>query len=287
VTVRYAIYVAPGSGPDGQAGADQAAADQAAADQAAAALREAAGRWLGRSVDGTPVSPGVPSGWTREAVDAITVDARRYGFHGTLKAPFRLAPGRTPQELGAALAAFAADRCAVTIPLLTLARLGGFFALVPGAEAKELHSLADDVVTAFDSFRAPLTEAEAARRRPQSLTPRQRELLGAWGYPYVLDEFRFHLTVTDSIPQERRTEVAAALQGWFGHLLGADVPATALALFTEASPGAPFLLDAVYPLRPSSPISPISPVNASTASPTNASPITASPSTASPISEGA
>ena len=242
MTVRYAIYVAPGSGP---ADADG---------EVAQALREAAERWLGRSIHGAGPAPGMPDGWTRGAVDAITVDARRYGFHGTLKAPFRLAPGRTRQELDAALAAFAADRCPVTVPAITLARLGGFYALIPGTEAKELPALADDVVTSFDRFRAPPTDAELARRRPEALTPRQRELLGAWGYPYVLEEFRFHLTVTDSIPPDRRDGVAAALRAWFGHLLGADVPVTALALFTEAEPGAPFLLDAVYPLRPASPL---------------------------------
>ena len=86
------------------------------------------------------------------------------------------------------------------IPQLSLARLDGFFALVPGAEAADLYALADDVVTGFDGFRAPATEAEIARRNPAALTSRQRELLDAWGYPYVLDEFRFHLTLTDRIP---------------------------------------------------------------------------------------
>ncbi len=113
----------------------------------------------------------------REAVDAITVSARRYGFHATLKPPFRLAEGRTPEELDAAVARFAAGSAAVLIPQLTLARLGGFFALVPGAEAPGLHALADEVVKAFDDFRAPATEAELARRNSASLTPRQRELL--------------------------------------------------------------------------------------------------------------
>ena len=237
MTGRFAIYAAPGTG---------------SADAAAALLRERAEQWLGRSVTGDPVRPGVPDGWTRAAVDAMTVSARRYGFHGTLKAPFDLAEGRTPEELDAALARFAAGRKAVLVPRLRVARLGGFFALIPGAAAAELYALADEVVTAFDRFRAPPTEAELARRDPASLTPRQRELLKAWGYPYVLDEFRFHLTVTDRIPTARQSAVEAALNDWFAASIGATVPVDALALFTEAEPGAPFTLQAVHPLQPRS-----------------------------------
>ena len=235
MTARFAIYAAPGTG---------------SADALGAALRERAEQWLGRSVSADPIAPGNPAGWTREAIDAITVDARRYGFHATLKAPFRLAEGRTPEELDAAVARFAADHGGAVIPQLTLARLDGFFALVPGAEAAELYALADEVVTSFDGFRAPATEAELARRNPASLTPRRRELLQTWGYPYVLEEFRFHMTLTDRIADERSKEVERTLSDWFAPLLGATVPVDALALFTEAEPGAPFVLHAVHPLQP-------------------------------------
>ena len=276
MTGRFAIYAAPGG-----------------------LLRTQAERWLGRSVTGAPVTPAGPAGWTRAAVDEITVSARRYGFHATLKAPFRLAPGRTAEELDDALVRFAAGRERVLIPRLRLARLGGFFALVPDADSGRnadadadagigagtgtddgtgtgrdagagknagadqdadndasgndtaaLYALADEVVTAFDRFRAPLTEAEIARRRPASLTPRQRELLKAWGYPYVLDEFLLHLTLTDRIPPDRQPEVEAALSDWFAPWLGATVPVDAIALFTEPEPGAPFTQQATYPLRP-------------------------------------
>ena len=232
---RFAIYAAPGV---------------RSADVTGARLRRKAEQWLGRSVSSDPVTPGVPVGWTRAAVDAMTVDARRYGFHATLKAPFRLAEGRTPEELGAAVARFAADTAAAVVPQLTLARLGGFFALVPGAQAPGLRALADDVVMAFDEFRAPATEAELARRHQARLTSRQRELLRTWGYPYVLDEFGFHLTLTDRIPPEQRPAVERVLSDWFAELLGADLPVDALGVFTEAEPGAPFELTAVHHLQP-------------------------------------
>ncbi|HEX4289747.1 MAG TPA: DUF1045 domain-containing protein [Trebonia sp.] len=234
MTMRFAIYAAPGTGP---------------ADAAGTLVREKAEQWLGRSVSGDPVAPGIPAGWTRESIDAITADARRYGFHGTLKAPFRLAEGRTADELDAAVARFAAGHAGAVIPRLSLARIGSFFALVPGARAPGLHALADEVVKGFDDFRAPGTDAELARRNRGPLTPRQRELLDAWGYPYVLDEFRFHLTLTDRIPEGRQPEVERALSDWFAGSLGAAVAVGALALFTEAEPGAPFGLHSVHPLQ--------------------------------------
>ena len=234
MTMRIAIYAAPGTG---------------SADAAGALLRHTAEQWLGRSISGAPVAPGIPDGWTRESIDAITTDARRYGFHGTLKAPFYLAEGRTAEELEAAVARFAAGHAGAVIPRLSLVRMGAFFALVPGAEAPGLHALADEVVQAFDGFRAPTTDAELARRFRGSLTPRQRELLGAWGYPYVLDEFRFHLTLTERIPAGRQPEVERTLSDWFAGSLGATVPVDALALFTEAEPGAPVVLHAVHPLQ--------------------------------------
>jgi putative phosphonate metabolism protein len=232
---RFAIYAAPGV---------------RSADPAGVLLRQRAEQWLGRSVSSDPVTPGAPVGWTRAAIEAMTANARRYGFHATLKPPFRLAEGRTPEELDAAVARFAAGRASTVIPRLRLARLGGFFALVPGTEAPGLTALADEVVTAFDDFRAPATEAELARRNQASLTPRQRELLGTWGYPYVLDEFQFHLTLTDRIPQQRRPAVERVLGDWFAELLGADVPVDALAVFAEAEPGAPFELHGVHHLQP-------------------------------------
>ena len=238
MTRRFAIFAAPGTG---------------SADPAGLLLRDRAEQWLGRSAAGSPVTPATPAGWTRAEIDALSAAARRYGFHGTLKPPFRLAEGRTPEELDAAVARFAAGTAAVMIPRLSLARLDGFFALVPGAPAPALDALADEVVKGFDDFRAPATAAEVARRDPDALTPRQRELLTTWGYPYVLDEFRFHLTLTDRIREGQRAAVERALGDWFAPLLGATVPVDALTLFTEAGPGAPFALHAVHPLQPAPP----------------------------------
>jgi hypothetical protein len=233
--MRAAIYAAPGALP-GDATSDL--------------LAEKAEWWLGRSAAGNPVAPAAPAGWRRADVDAITVDARRYGFHATLKAPFRLAEGRTLAELEAAVSAFAAQRPVVTVPQLTLSRLGAFFALVPGAPAEPMYALAAEIVKTFDEFRAAPNEAELARRNPAGMTSRQRELFERWGYPYVLDEFRFHLTLTDRIASERQAEVEGVLAEWFAGVVGRGIPLDALAIFTECEPGSPFQLHSVHPLRP-------------------------------------
>nr|WP_228495002.1 DUF1045 domain-containing protein [Clavibacter sp. VKM Ac-2873] len=214
-------------------------------------LRERAEAWLGRSVaGGSPApAPAAPAGWTRAEVDAITVDARRYGFHGTLKAPFHLADGRDAAELDAAVAGLAGARAPVALPGLRVAALGGFLALVPTAPSPGLDALAADVVTGLDAFRAPPTEAETARRDPASLSPRQRELLAAWGYPYVLDAFRFHLTLTDRIPAAALPRAEADLAAWFADATDRPVAVDALALVVEDAPGAPFRLRSVHPLR--------------------------------------
>ena len=140
---------------------------------------------------------------------------RRYGFHGTLKAPFRLAAEASEAELLRAAESFAAERPAFAGPTLRLSELAGFLALTPSEPFEELDWLAADCVAAFDRFRAPATEAELARRR-RGLGPRQEALLLRWGYPYVMEAFRFHLTLTERLDDaglRRERALAGAMLG--------------------------------------------------------------------------
>lgn len=143
--------------------------------------------------------------------EVITEEARRYGFHATLKAPFRLAPGTDPVRLDSAVAALAAKLAPVTLPRLSLSQIGRFLALTPDAPSSRLQDLAARCVQGLDSFRAPLTPEDIARRRPAGLTPRQRALLDQWGYPFVMEEFRFHMTLTGPLDSGPAAEVAAIL----------------------------------------------------------------------------
>jgi putative phosphonate metabolism protein len=197
-------------------------------------LTRHAAAWLGRDAfaaddaatgagDGRPVS-----------------EPARYGFHATLKAPFRLARPHTLAALDVALSAFARSRAGLELGALRLARIDGFFALVPSRSLPGLSELEAEVRTHFEPYRAPLTEADYLRRQPDRLTPRQRDNLIRWGYPHVADDFRFHMTLTDRVPDAAAPAIAAELERALGPALRDAVQLDALALFVEPEPGQPF-----------------------------------------------
>lgn len=143
---------------------------------------------------------------------ALTEAPRKYGFHGTLKPPFRLAQGRGPEDLIAEVAALAARMAPAQADGLTLTRLGRWFALTPTGETSGIARVAAACVTELDGFRAPASEDELARRRKAGLTPAQDAHLVQWGYPYVLDQFRFHLTLTGKAPKDTLDSVEARIR---------------------------------------------------------------------------
>ncbi|MCK1388947.1 DUF1045 domain-containing protein [Bradyrhizobium sp. 21] len=170
----------------------------------------------------------------------ITADPRKYGFHGTLKAPMALAPGKTEAELMAACATFAGE--ARTIPVIrpVVDSISGFIAVIPAEPAGDLQQLAADCVRDFDSFRPVLTEEDRARRKPEKLSERQRDYLDRWGYPYVMEEFRFHMTLTGRLDVERRGPILEMLRARFA-TLGLDTLAIGrIALFRQDDAGARF-----------------------------------------------
>ena len=136
------------------------------------------------------------SGLDPRRLAEITAEPRRYGFHGTLKPPMALIDDVSETDFLAAVGRFAASQRTFNTPPLALAELSDFLALVPTGRSPELQDLADHCVIEFDEFRRPAGEEELARRRAAGLSPRQDELLLRWGYPYVLEEWRFHLTLT-------------------------------------------------------------------------------------------
>ncbi len=212
---RFAVYYAPRPG----------------------AFATLAAGWLGRDAgtgaDGAhPDWPGLP-----RPADKITQDPARYGFHGTLRAPFRPAPGVTADEIAETVARLAARLAPVVCSGLVLENLHGFLALTPqGCEAALLEFTAA-VVEGTEGLRAPLTPAEIARRRPDRLSTRQRALLDRWGYPFVMEEFRFHLTLTDHLPEAEAPQVAAVLAAGFAPVLPRPFVIEDLCLFGEDAAG--------------------------------------------------
>lgn len=126
----------------------------------------------------------------------LTGKPRHYGFHATLKAPFELAEGYQIEDLVTELARFSESRPAV--PLFGLAPLvyDNFLSLAMTGTIAEVDQLAGEVVEYFEPFRAPLSAFDHERRNPARLSARQIGYLQRYGYPYVLDDFRFHMTLT-------------------------------------------------------------------------------------------
>jgi putative phosphonate metabolism protein len=209
---RYAIYALP-EGP----------------------LHTLGATWLGwDSTKGRELAPPALPGLAMPPAE-LTQTPRKYGFHGTIKPPFRLAAGTDRPMLETALAAFCAHRPAPAPLRLTVRRLGRFLALVPAAPAADLEALAAATVAGLDAFRAPPTEAELAKRRRHGLTPTQEANLAAWGYPFVMDAFRFHLTLTGPLPEAQADPVEAALTAYFAPALAAPVAFDSLCLMGEAA----------------------------------------------------
>lgn len=212
---------------------------------------DAGARWLGRGIDGEgAVAQVVPAGWDAAGFAALTAEPRRYGWHATLKPPFRLAAGVDAPALHAALGEIAAGSAAFALPPLEVATMDGFLALRPVADSAPLQALARRCVTELQRFAAPPTDAEIAQRRRAGLTPEQDAMLLRWGYPYVLDSFRFHLTLTGrlaTLPPPR----VAALQERARELFTAlpqPLRVEALSLFVESRPGAEFVRIARFAL---------------------------------------
>lgn len=219
--MRYAVYFTP---PPGTPLAVEGAA------------------FLGRDAfSGATVPAPVIPGIEPSRVAEITADPRRYGFHGTLKPPFALAEGRSEDELRDAFRRFAASRVPFETRLV-VGRLSGFLALVPADAEPRLRALADGAVMTLDPFRRPPGEAELARRRRSGLSPAQEANLLAWGYPYVQDEFRFHMTLSGRLDEPELGLVEKAARAALDAHLSRPVRFDSLGLFVEPEPGAPFLV---------------------------------------------
>lgn len=208
---RYAIYVTP---PEGEFAAFGAA-------------------WLGwDSAQGAAVAhpevPGLPA-----PVAEITETPRKYGLHATIKPPFALAEGQGERALMDAFERFCAAEAAVMLEGLEIAALGRFLALVPVGDQGALNGLAARAVAAFEPFRAPLTEAQLARRRAGGLTPAQDAHLLRWGYPFVMEDFRFHITLTGKRPKGELPEIKAVLEPRLGPCVPRPYQIDALSLMGE------------------------------------------------------
>ncbi len=201
-------------------------------------LHGCASVWLGRdAATGAALAQSPVAGID---IAEITADARGYGFHATLKPPFRLR-GDVRSALQATKE-FAGRTAPFALPPLQITDLDGFLALHESLPCPPLNALADGAVTALDAHRAPPTEAEIARRKPEKLSPRQREYLQDWGYPYVFAEWRFHMTLTRRLTATEKASVLPAVTKGLGDAPSLTRTISDICVFAQATPGAPFTI---------------------------------------------
>jgi len=228
MTLRYAVYFAPAE---------------------STALWQAACQWLGRDPrTGRSLAQPEVDGWPAERISHLTAAPRMYGFHATLKAPFRLAEGRTIVQLASALQQIALRLKAFIVPQLSVRVLDGFLALQPGDDDARLNAVADACVVELESFRRPPPAEELAHRRGTRLSPRQDQLLLQFGYPYVLDQFRFHMTLTERLSDADARVLAPWLRDYFAAALSFPLRCEDLCLFVQDGPGEAFQLLQRFPL---------------------------------------
>ena len=229
---RYAVYWAPEEGEP---------------------LRAFGAAWLGHDpASEDPVLHRERLGLTPEVADVLTAEPRRYGLHATLKAPFRLKPDLCSADLVKAIAMLARSIPAFSAAPLRLTNLNGFLALCSALPSSEIDALARRCVTGLDALRAPLSADERVRRKPQYLKPAQLKLLDTWGYPHVLEHFRFHITLTKRLTESERTLVQPPLETATRPFCAEPFHIGSIALFGDPGDGRPFRLVQRFPLAPAS-----------------------------------
>jgi hypothetical protein len=214
LTPRYAIYYSPDPGSP---------------------LAAFSSAWFG------PDSK-LKSSFDRAYIDSITAGPRRYGFHGTFKPPFELNPTLSLDGLVEAARIFCRNVMPVELPPLELAVIGKFLALTPVTESGALEKLAAACVRGFEAFRVPMTPEQIAQFKQNKLTVHQEQMLKHWGYPYVMEEFRFHMSVTDRIEDAgERDRVMAELIKIAAPIIGKPLAIRALTLFRQTGSNEPMV----------------------------------------------
>ena len=181
----------------------------------------------------------------------------RYGFHATLKAPRALREGLRANAFIDRLGELAARTPSFEMPVLTPQVWRDFVALRP-AQALHAHHplrrLADACVRALEPLCAPLTAAQSqSREQPADWDARHQAHLRRWGYPYVLDRWEFHLTLSDPLRAAEGMSRAldarlAEAQQHFRDVLTTPRRCRSVSVFVEPVAGAPFTLAQRVPL---------------------------------------
>ena len=144
---------------------------------------------------------------------------------------------------------------AAVLPPVQLCVIDGFVALSCPREGQEarvtanspaVNAVAAQCVSAFDNLRARADAKALARRYAPRLTPRQENLLAEWGYPYVFQEFRFHMTLTNILPPGEQRVIMDVLAPCVARLNAQPLLLDALLVYHQPVPDAPFVVTRRY-----------------------------------------
>ncbi|MEO1323827.1 MAG: DUF1045 domain-containing protein [Pseudomonadota bacterium] len=217
---RYAIYYAP--------------SDETL-------LWKTGSEWLGRDAySGNRVERREFPGTKDEDIDRLTSSASHYGFHATMKAPFVLKEGSTEDQLLKYLKSFSRKQSSFEAKL-SVRPLGQFLALRLVSGVEQMRLLHEDCVKKFDKFRAPLTMEDIERRRKANLSPDQDARMLEWGYPYIFDDFRWHMTLSNRILSDStRDKVLGQLQDLFKDVVSKPIRIDGVAVYRQVDRNAPF-----------------------------------------------
>lgn len=232
--MRYAIYFAAAQDTD---------------------LMKLGASWLGRDpFTGKAIAQPEIGGMSADRFADLTSDPRRYGFHGTLRAPFHLASGKSEAHLISACEAFSAQQAPFESAGLTVSAIGKFLALIPPKPDAALNSFANACVRHFEPLRAPLSDDDLARRRQSNLSEQQEAMLEAWGYPYIFDEFRFHMTLSNKLEDDQdRALLVTAAERYFASVTDKPARVSTFGLYVEPERGAPFQVHTIFQLKGNTP----------------------------------
>lgn len=225
---RYAIYFAP---------------------QEESQLAAFGEKWLGRTPeDPTQEREAPPSDFCDEEYRKLVESPRHYGFHATLKAPFELAQNKNADQLIQAIRCVSCTHSPFLLQPLRVHCIGKFLALVPQSTEPPLARLHAACLRKLDSFRAPLSDFDYSRHMAKKLSGRQQRLLKCFGYPFVLEEFRFHMTLTGNLPKKQRIPYKDKIERLASPALRSPVEVHGICLFHQKNRKAPFRLIERFPL---------------------------------------
>lgn len=190
--------------------------------------------WDSRSVRAVPHPrlDGLPM-----PIEELTHTPRKYGLHATIKPPFRLAVGTSLEDLAKSIRQLCEDRTRVQFDGLSVTKLGGFLALTPQGDTAGVNALAADTVATLDAFRAPMSQAELDKRKRPNMPPQLLNNLERWGYPHVMEAFKFHMTLTGKMPRKQAEQALSVLRPIIDPMLPKPFSITSMSLMGENQTG--------------------------------------------------